>query len=51
MGGKQLGFSYYEIITAKKPTNREKFLSEVEVAVPWHALINLIETHYPKASK
>jgi hypothetical protein len=31
MGGKQLGFSDYELITAKKQTKREKFLSEMEV--------------------
>jgi len=51
MGGKQLGFSDYEITTAKKQTKREKFLSEMEAVVPWQALIDLIEPHYPKASK
>ena len=51
MGGKQLGFSDYELTTAKKQTKREKFLSEMEVVVPWQALIELIEPHYPKASK
>ena len=51
MGGKQLGFSDYEITTAKKQTKREKFLSEMEEVVPWQALIDLIEPHYPKASK
>ena len=35
MGGKQLGFSDYELTTAKKQTKREKFLSEMEVVVPW----------------
>jgi hypothetical protein len=34
MGGKQLGFSDYELTTAKKQTKREKFLSEMEV-VAW----------------
>ena len=47
MGGKQLGFSDYEITTAKKQTKQEKFLSEMEVVVPWQALIELIEPHYP----
>jgi len=42
MGGKQLGFSDYELTTAKKQTKREKFLSEMEVVVPWQALIDLI---------
>ena len=51
MGGKQLGFSDYELTTAKKQTKREKFLSEMEAVVPWQALIALIEPHYPKASK
>ncbi|MCX5940722.1 MAG: IS5 family transposase [Cyanobium sp. LacPavin_0818_WC50_MAG_67_9] len=51
MGVKQLGFSDYELTTAKKQTKREKFLSEMEVVVPWQALIELIEPHYPKASK
>jgi len=35
MGGKQLGFSDYELTTAKKQTKREKFLSEMEVVVTW----------------
>ena len=51
MGGKQLGFSDDELTTAKKQTKREKFLSEMEVVVPWQALIDLIEPHYPKTSK
>jgi len=51
MSGKQLGFSDYELTTAKKQTKREKFLSEMEVVVPWQALIDLIEPHYPKVSK
>ena len=45
MGGKQLGFSDYELTTAKKQTKREKFLSEMEVVVPWQALLDLIEPH------
>ena len=51
MGGKQLGFSEYELTTAKKQTKREKFLAEMELVVPWSASIALIEPHYPKASK
>ena len=47
MGGKQLGFSDYELTTAKKQTKREKFLSDMELVVPWQALIALIEPHYP----
>ena len=51
MGGKQLGFSDYELTTAKKQTKREKFLSEMEAVVPWQELIALIAPFYPKASK
>ena len=51
MGCKQLGFSDYELTTAKKQTKREKFLSEMDAVVPWAALIALIEPHCPKASK
>ena len=50
-GGKWLGFSDYELTTAKKQTKREKFLSEMDVVVPRQTLIALIEPHYPKASK
>jgi IS5 family transposase len=48
MGGKQLGFGDYEQTTAKKRTKREKFLAEMDQVVPWGALIELIEPHYPK---
>jgi IS5 family transposase len=51
MSGKQLDFSDYELTTAKKQTKREKFLSEMEVVVPWQPLIVLIEPHYPKTRK
>jgi IS5 family transposase len=51
MGGKQLGFSDYELTTAKKQTKREKFLSEMEAVVPWQTLTALIEPHYPKTGK
>ena len=51
MVGKQLGFTDYELTTAKKRTQRENFLAEMEAVVLWQALIDLIEPHYPKASK
>ena len=51
MGGKQLGFSDYELTTAKKQTKREKFLSEMEVVVPWLSLIALIEPPTPKRAR
>jgi IS5 family transposase len=51
MGGKRLGFTNYELTTAKKRTKRETFLAEMEAMAPWQALIDLTEPHYPKASK
>ena len=51
MSGKQLGFTDYELTTAKKRTKREKFLAQMEAVVPWQALIDLIEPFFPKASK
>ena len=52
MSCKQLGFSDYELTTAKEQTKRKKFLAEMEVVVvPWQALLDLIEPHYPKTSK
>jgi IS5 family transposase len=57
MGGKQLGhrcadgFAYgnYKQPTARKRTKRERFLAQMEAVVPWKALIDLVEPHYPKA--
>jgi hypothetical protein len=37
MGGKQLDISDYELTTTKKLTKRKKFLSEMEVFMPWQA--------------
>jgi transposase, IS5 family len=35
----------------KKQTRREKFLAEMEQAVPWQELLAVIEPHYPKAGR
>jgi IS5 family transposase len=48
MGGKHLGCSDDELTTAMKQTKQETTLSEMEALVPWQALIDLIEPHYPK---
>ena len=45
MGGKQLGFSDYELTIAKKQTKREMFPSEMDAVVPWQALIDMIKAH------
>jgi IS5 family transposase len=51
MGGKQHGYSDYELTATKKETKWEKLLSEIEVVLPWKALIDLIERCYLKASE
>jgi IS5 family transposase len=45
----QLGFSDAEFSAKRKQTRREKFLEEMEAAVPWKRLEKLIVPHYPKA--
>lgn len=45
---KQMTFASLAHATKKKVTRREKFLTEMEVVVPWLRLIALIEPHYPK---
>jgi IS5 family transposase len=50
MGAKQFGFGDYEQSTAKKRTRRERFLTEMEAVVPWKALVDLIEPHYPRTT-
>ena len=50
MGVKQFGFGDYEQSTAKMRSRRERFLSEMEAVVPWSALTDLIEPHYPRTS-
>lgn len=35
----------------KKPTRRERFLGEMEGAVPWVRLVVLIEPFYPKGER
>lgn len=48
---KQSGFSDLEYAQKKRLTRREKFLNEMELAVPWSELVALIAPHYPKAGK
>jgi IS5 family transposase len=35
---------------ANKRPRRERFLAEMEAVVPWKALVDLIEHHYPRTS-
>ena len=34
----------------RKPTRRERFLTEMNTVVPWADLVAVIEPHYPKAT-
>ncbi len=36
--------------TYRKPTRREKFLSDMEKVVPWHDLCAVIAPHYPEVA-
>ncbi|MFQ5624376.1 MAG: IS5 family transposase [Paracoccaceae bacterium] len=45
---KQITFASLAHASKKKVTRREKFLSEMEVVVPWPRLLALIEPRYPK---
>jgi IS5 family transposase len=48
---KQTTFASLAFDHKKKQTRREKFLAEMEQAVPWTALLAVIEPHYPKAGR
>jgi hypothetical protein len=47
----QLSFATLDHRNKKKQTKRERFVSEMDVVVPWAALLGLREPHYPKAGK
>ena len=47
----QLSFATLDHRNKKKQTKRERFLGEMDAAVPWVTLLGLIETLYPKAGK
>jgi IS5 family transposase len=44
MAADQSGYEQY-----RKPTRRDEFLATMEAIVPWAALCEVIEPHYPKA--
>jgi hypothetical protein len=46
---KQLSFASLNYKNKKVITKREKFLNEMEQAVPWKRLLALIDPYYPKA--
>jgi len=47
----QISFSDAEYAGKRKKTRREVFLEEMDVVVPWKALLALIEPHYPVAGR
>ena len=47
----QISFSDAEYAGKRKRTRREVFLAEMELVVPWKALLGLIEPHYPDAGR
>src|SRR5690625_14900 len=47
----QLSFSDAEFAGKRKVTRRERFLAEMERAIPWKVFAELIEPHYPKAGR
>jgi len=48
---KQTTFASLSYKLKKKQTRREKFLSEMDLVVPWKQLVAVIEPHYPKPEK
>ena len=47
----QISFSDAEYAGKRKKTRREVFLEEMELVVPWKALLRLIEPHYRVAGR
>ena len=47
----QISFADAEHAGKRKKTRREIFLEEMELVVPWKALVKLIEPHYPVAGR
>jgi IS5 family transposase len=45
---KQTSFSDVEFASKKRLTRRDRFLSEIEAATPWPALVAALLPHYPK---
>ena len=48
---RQTSFAQSEFAAKKKQTRRERFLTEMEKAVPWQRLVALIEPFYPKGKR
>jgi transposase, IS5 family len=48
---RQASFADLDYTRKKRQTRREVFLEEMEVVVPWSALLSRIEPHYPKSGR
>ena len=48
---RQITFASAAYLTKKKRTRREKFLEEMDQAIPWGDLLRLTEKHYRKVSE
>ena len=44
-------FAQAEHAGKKKLTRRDRFLAQMETAMPWSRLIAVIEPHYPRSGK
>jgi IS5 family transposase len=47
----QASFAHAEFAAKKKITRREKFLAQMETAIPWAPLLAVIAPHYPKGER
>lgn len=47
----QSSFSELEYAAKKKRTRRDRFLGDLEQLVPWAALVEALEPHYPKSGR
>ena len=47
----QISFADAEQAGKRKKTRREVFLAEMELVVPWKALLKVVEPHYPVAGR
>src|SRR5665213_4217998 len=48
---RQTSFADLDYSHKKRQTRREVFLNEMEVVVPWPALLSRIEPHYPRSGR
>jgi IS5 family transposase len=47
----QISFADAELAGKRKKTRREVFLAEMQLVVPWKAVLKVIEPHYPVAGR